>query len=230
MSKSTTTDHARLLADDFVDGGMNEIAAQILVAALNLFAEKGYAATSVREIVREAEVTNPMLYYYFESKRGVFVALMEHLVDSQAQSVEQKAAVEDTLEGHLHAIARLHFDTCRRAPQVVRFIYSVMFGPLRSRPSFDISDTFDELEEQVERVVLRAIDDGKFVPCDGFDAAFLANQFMGMLNHKMMCVLTDYEQAESSAQAEAAFDEHLGDEALDKMLALFFRGSGVLEE
>jgi AcrR family transcriptional regulator len=56
---------------------MPENALRILDSAVRLFARKGFAATSVREIVQEADVTNPMLYYYFDSKEGLFSFLID---------------------------------------------------------------------------------------------------------------------------------------------------------
>ncbi len=57
-------------------------------AALELFTRKGYAATSVREIVAAAGVTKPVLYYYFENKEGIYLALMEQLFSRLAPLME----------------------------------------------------------------------------------------------------------------------------------------------
>jgi len=38
---------------------------RLLETAIGMFAEKGYAGTSVREIVEQAGVSKPVLYYYF---------------------------------------------------------------------------------------------------------------------------------------------------------------------
>ena len=46
-------------------------------AAARLFAERGYAATTVDDIVGAAELTKPMLYRHYESKRELCVALLE---------------------------------------------------------------------------------------------------------------------------------------------------------
>ena len=46
--------------------------ARLLETATELFAEKGYAGASVREIVEKAGVSKPVLYYYFKSKEGLF--------------------------------------------------------------------------------------------------------------------------------------------------------------
>ena len=50
---------------------------RLLETATELFAEKGYAATSVREIVERAGVSKPVLYYYFKSKEGLFYAILD---------------------------------------------------------------------------------------------------------------------------------------------------------
>jgi AcrR family transcriptional regulator len=51
---------------------------QILGAAENLFAEKGFEGTSVRDIAHMAGVNLAMISYYFGSKEKLFEALVEH--------------------------------------------------------------------------------------------------------------------------------------------------------
>lgn len=50
---------------------------RLLDAAMLLFSRKGYAATSVRELVEQAGVTKPVLYYYFRNKAGLYLALIQ---------------------------------------------------------------------------------------------------------------------------------------------------------
>lgn len=49
----------------------------ILSAALDAFYEKGFHGSSVREIARRVGVTVPALYYHYENKEGLLVALIE---------------------------------------------------------------------------------------------------------------------------------------------------------
>ena len=58
--------------------------ARIEDAAARLFAERGYAATSVEDIVREAGVSKPILYRHFESKRDLHAMLLERRRDELA--------------------------------------------------------------------------------------------------------------------------------------------------
>ena len=49
----------------------------ILAGALAAFYEHGYHGTTVRDIARRAGVTVPALYYYYENKQGILIALLE---------------------------------------------------------------------------------------------------------------------------------------------------------
>ena len=51
---------------------------RILELAIGMFAGKGYAATSTRELVEAAGCTKPALYYHFQNKEGLFRAAVEH--------------------------------------------------------------------------------------------------------------------------------------------------------
>ncbi len=53
-------------------------------AAARLFAERGYAATTVEDIVSAAGVSKPMLYRHFESKKELQLRLLEHRRDELA--------------------------------------------------------------------------------------------------------------------------------------------------
>ena len=62
-------------------------------AAVALFAEKGYASTSVREIVASAGVTKPVLYYYFESKEGLFRTILDWAARRKDPGPQRRKAV-----------------------------------------------------------------------------------------------------------------------------------------
>ncbi|MBW2551954.1 MAG: helix-turn-helix transcriptional regulator, partial [Deltaproteobacteria bacterium] len=55
------------------NGGTREV---ILRTAERLFAERGFAATSVRDIVGEAGTSAPSLYHFFGSKENLVVELI----------------------------------------------------------------------------------------------------------------------------------------------------------
>lgn len=63
---------------------------EILEAALEVFAEKGFAAARMEDIAKRAGVTKGTIYLYFASKEEVFKALARHHVGSSlADAMEQ---------------------------------------------------------------------------------------------------------------------------------------------
>ena len=53
----------------------------MIEAGTRLFAEREYDAVSMEEIAEAADVSKPMVYAYFESKQGLFLACVEHWTD-----------------------------------------------------------------------------------------------------------------------------------------------------
>lgn len=60
---------------------------QIIDAALRVFAEKGFARATNRDIAREAGITTGLIYYYFKSKEDLLKAALEER--SPVQLVQQ---------------------------------------------------------------------------------------------------------------------------------------------
>ncbi len=224
MAVSPGINEAGNLVESFVEAGMNEIAAQILVAAIGLFAQKGYAATSVREIVKEAQVTNPMLYYYFESKEGVYRRLIAVLFDSLYETTEAVLSEGGPLRSRLRALGQMYFQACRESPETLRFVYAAIFGPSQGRPECDLLTYLQRSHEPVEAVFQRALDHGELRPRPGHDARLLTERFMGLVSNHLMGALAAQELV---APPEI---DLWGDEVLDRMLDFFFFGAGDLSQ
>lgn len=113
---------------------MTDNRARILDAAERLFATRGFAATSVREIVREAGVTNPMLYYYFGSKEDLFVHLIRERFQTFARTFAELLAQQDTVQGVLGAWARATMEGTREFSTSIRLVFASVFGPHEGMP------------------------------------------------------------------------------------------------
>lgn len=74
--------------------GKEEVVAAVLAAAGELFAEKGPAATSIREVAARAGVNHGLLHRHFGSKRQLLAATLQHLADSGDKLRESGAATE----------------------------------------------------------------------------------------------------------------------------------------
>jgi AcrR family transcriptional regulator len=69
--------------------------AEILDAALKVFAHKGFAAARMDDIAKEAGVTKGTIYLYFESKEAVFKSLVREAVGTTLANVTADAQAFD---------------------------------------------------------------------------------------------------------------------------------------
>lgn len=70
-----------------------EVRALILQSARDLFAERGYAKTTTRDIAKRAKASEVLLFRYFKSKAELFEeAISEPFDDFMRQIVEERAA------------------------------------------------------------------------------------------------------------------------------------------
>ena len=53
----------------------------ILRAALNIFAVKGYKDASTNKIVKEAGISKGTLFYYFKNKEGLYHYLIDYSLE-----------------------------------------------------------------------------------------------------------------------------------------------------
>ena len=75
---------------------------QLFEVALSLFSEHGYAATTMDDIAESAGVTKPLVYQHFESKRALYLELMDvfsrelvtRIVQATATAVGPRQQVE----------------------------------------------------------------------------------------------------------------------------------------
>jgi len=75
---------------------------EILDAALEVFAEKGFAAARMEDIAKRAGVTKGTIYLYFPSKEDVFKSLArKHVGDTIASAAEQARLYEGSLRDFL---------------------------------------------------------------------------------------------------------------------------------
>ncbi len=104
---------------------------RIIAQAVALFCQKGYAATSVREIVEAARVTKPTLYYYFENKEDLFRHILTEGMEEFHSRLRAVYAKEEVpFAEKLEALAAVYFDIEPADYDYVRFIHAVAFSGL----------------------------------------------------------------------------------------------------
>jgi AcrR family transcriptional regulator len=97
--------------------------------ATELFASRGYAATTVEEIAGAAGVTKPMVYRHFESKKELCISLLERYRDELVSAPLARFDPEapDRSE-QLGAMIRAWLDHARANPAATRLLFIPIVG------------------------------------------------------------------------------------------------------
>src|ERR1700684_1967037 len=79
---------------------------RLVVAAVDLFTEQGYDATTVAQIAERAGITRSTFFRYFSDKREVLVAGQETLSRLLAEGIAEAPAGASPLEAVAGGLAR----------------------------------------------------------------------------------------------------------------------------
>ncbi|HTP66608.1 MAG TPA: TetR/AcrR family transcriptional regulator [Geobacteraceae bacterium] len=160
---------------------------RLLSAALELFTVKGYAATTVREIVAAAGVSKPALYYYFSNKEGIYLALMDSTYDVFKELISLlTASGGSTRERIIHFCTGM-FDGFLVHMDVARIIYSIYFGPPQGAPPFPYEKFFDEMLEIVRGMIRDGIHNRELQKVDESDAAWAIMSGLNSVMEEQLC-------------------------------------------
>ncbi|MEM1059274.1 MAG: TetR/AcrR family transcriptional regulator [Verrucomicrobiota bacterium] len=131
-------------------------------AALKHFSTSGYAGTGVQQIVDDAGVTKPTLYYHFGSKAELYSKLIESAYTERLKVIEAAAATSGDIEGQLTAVGDALLDFAKRHKERVRLCYSTTFaGPGELPPGVDTAQKGLRLFRFIQSIILAAIDRGE---------------------------------------------------------------------
>jgi AcrR family transcriptional regulator len=95
---------------------------EILKASLHLFALKGFHGTTMRDIARSANITEGLIYHYFESKRDLFRAIIQEYSFLPLLRTLPDLAEQLDLRALLIVLARGFFDVLRQNTELTRLL------------------------------------------------------------------------------------------------------------
>jgi AcrR family transcriptional regulator len=141
--------------------------AQVLDAARRLFAEGGYHATSVNDIIVAADIARGTFYLYFESKRSVFAELLDQFFATVAGTVRRidvRPGAPSPLDQMIETVQRI-FAVLDRERPMVRILTRAATG---IDEEFDrkIADFYGRVATLIETAVRLGMDMGLVRPCD----------------------------------------------------------------
>lgn len=125
---------------------------RIINAALKEFAENGYEKASTNEIIKEAEISKGSLFSYFNSKKGLYLFLLDYI----AEMIEKIYAEVDLNETDFFERARqmglVKYKIYKKVPKAFNFIKSLTHE--------DAAEVKFEIKKVAEDLIARGLERG----------------------------------------------------------------------
>lgn len=171
-----------------VDSKVSETRQQILKSALKRFAHSGYSAASVQQIVDDAAVSKPALYYYFQDKAGLFQALVDEAHDERYRLLQAASKKSDDLKTQLIEILTTLFDYQQKNRELMRIAFSTAFAapgevPEGLRYSEKCERNFEWIHSLIKKALAAGVLDKRF------ESRELAFGFYGQMNSYLVSQL-----------------------------------------
>lgn len=136
----------------------------LLNAACALMTERGTIELSLNEIAKQAGLNSALISYYFGTKQGMMLALVEDVVGRSLmrldELVEMDMSATEKLKLHIQAIITIYF----RYPFINRLIHFLFEDPVAGK---EVAEKISKPLAETQRQLLeQGISTGEFKPVD----------------------------------------------------------------
>ena len=155
---------------------------QAVAAAMNLFWQKGFAATSLDDLSEATGINRPSLYNAFGDKEAIYrrsLQMMRGHMQQAAQETLGKPSLREALIGFYSAAIDVYVST---EPQAGCFVFCTAPAEAINHPDLqeDLRDILAEIDDVFHRRFALAIDDQELP--DSFDAKAAAKLAQALLH------------------------------------------------
>jgi TetR/AcrR family transcriptional regulator len=129
----------------------------IRAAAAQLFADKGFSATSTREICQRAGITKPVLYYYFGNKAQLYEELVLDSFNEYRKEIRRASHRGKTPREKLTEVLTAMFGFARHRPNLWRIGFRMVFAPEEETPTINYLEMSQANERLLTEIVRQGI-------------------------------------------------------------------------
>jgi AcrR family transcriptional regulator len=156
---------------------------RILAEAAELFAARGYGATSTRDIAEAVGVRQPSLFHHFASKAAILTELLDRSLDDAVPLARRSAKGKGPVGQRLFDYLVADFAMVLTSPWNLSGVYS---DEVLRDPEFAIQAAqIDELDAAIRTMIRQGVASGDFVKVDPeLTQAMIAGLEIGLIQSR----------------------------------------------
>lgn len=152
----------------------------ILAAATRVFAEKGYSSASITDIAQAADVSDGLIYKYFENKRDLLENVLRSFYERIIADLEPKVSKAKSFEQKLYVLVSEHLQVFIGDVDLCRLFISEVRTASDYRGSM-IQQLNRRYTSILIKIVDEAIADGEILP--DIDPRLVRDMLFGAIEH-----------------------------------------------
>ena len=96
----------------------------IIKTATHLFATQSFDGTTTRQISKDAEATEPLIYYHFTGKDEIYITILASIFEDYFSRLKTLQGKTDTQFEKIENLFKLHFQLIAKMPDEMALIVS----------------------------------------------------------------------------------------------------------
>ena len=105
-----------------------------------------------QEIVARAGVSKPVLYYYFQSKEGLYYAILKWGAEVQKKIIDDVFEVSGTVQDRINFLYRRIYEEIQEYQGLYTMIHGLIYGPPRGAPEYDFPIYHRQMFDAVKQI------------------------------------------------------------------------------
>lgn len=160
---------------------------RILEAAVELIAERGFAATSIDALCQRAGVVRTAIYWHFGAKEGLVVPVIEHVATSWIEDIQSAVYREGEPVARLDRFVGGLRTLVLERPHLVRLLLAVALERADQDPA--TRDALRAIFERARAAIVQGIDDSLGAPSS--ESELIARTALAFMSHAVAHQLVD---------------------------------------
>lgn len=166
--------------------------ARVLDAAIALFAKRGFTQTSTQDIARAIGMTPGTLYWHFDGKEALLVAVLEELerrlftaLVREEERIGDELPAPDTARALIHRVARVVSES--QETLLLVGVIGAEATDMNPRVERALRDAYGRIARFVKELLERAVEEGAAFESDVECAAeMFLGMYMGAIMHQRL--------------------------------------------